>query len=53
MDEVLLTIKGEHRSLWRAVDQDENILDMLVQRRRNKEAVKKFFHKLLKKAFCK
>jgi hypothetical protein len=34
--------------LWRAVDQDENVLDILVQRRRDKQAAKKFFRKLLK-----
>jgi putative transposase len=48
MDEVLLTIKGERHYLWRAVDQDGNVLDILVQRRRNKRAAKKFFRKLLK-----
>src|SRR3954447_5071952 len=48
MDEVFLTIKGEHHYLWRAVDQDGNILDILVQRRRDKQAAKKFFRKLLK-----
>ena len=48
MDEVFLTIKGEHHYLWRAVDQDGNVLDILVQCRRDKQAAKKFFHKLLK-----
>jgi putative transposase len=48
MDEVFLTIKGEHRYLWRAVDQDGNVLDIRVQRRRDKQAAKKFFRKLLK-----
>ena len=48
MDEVFLTIKGEHHYLWRAVDQDGNVLDILVQRRRNKQAAKKFLRKLLK-----
>src|SRR3989442_8212259 len=48
MDEVFLTIKGEYHYLWRAVDQDGNILDILVQRRRDKKAAKKFFRKLLK-----
>ena len=45
MDEVLLTIKGERHYLWRAVDQDGNVLDILVQRRRDKKAAKKFFRK--------
>src|SRR3954452_24161055 len=43
-----LAIKGEHHYLWRAVDQDGNVLDILVQRRRDKRAAKKFFRKLLK-----
>jgi putative transposase len=48
LDEVFLTIKGERHYLWRAVDQDGHILDILVQSRRNKQAAKKFFRKLLK-----
>jgi putative transposase len=46
--EVCLTIKGARHYLWRAVDQDGTVLDILVQRRRNKQAAKKFFRKLLK-----
>jgi putative transposase len=48
VDEGFLTIKGERHSLWRAVDQDDNALDILVQRQRNKKAAKQFFRKLLK-----
>jgi putative transposase len=48
MDEVFLTIKGERQYLWRAVDQDGTVLDILVQRRRDKKAAKRFFRKLLK-----
>ena len=48
IDEVFLTINGKRHYLWRAVDQDDNVLDILVQRRRNKKAAKKFFRKLLK-----
>ena len=48
LDEVVLTIHGERHYLWRAVDQEGNVLDILVQRRRNKQAAKKFFRKLLK-----
>jgi putative transposase len=47
-DEVFLTIKGEHHYLWQAGDQDGNVLDIVVQRRRDKQAAKKFFRKLLK-----
>jgi putative transposase len=43
-----LTIKGERRYLWRAVDQEGNVLDILVQRRRDKGAAKKFLRKPLK-----
>jgi putative transposase len=48
LDEVFLTINGERHYLWRAVDQEGNVLDILVQRRRDKKAAKKFFHTLLK-----
>jgi putative transposase len=34
--------------LWRAVDQHSNVLDVLVQSRRNAKAAKRFFRKLLK-----
>ena len=48
LDEVFLTINGKRHYLWRAVDQDDNVLDILVQSRRHKKAAKKFFRKLLK-----
>jgi putative transposase len=48
LDEVFLTINGKRSYLWRAVDQDGNVLDILVQSRRNTKAAKRFFHKLLK-----
>ncbi len=48
LDEVFLKINGKTHYLWRAVDQDGNVLDILVQSRRNKAAAKKFFRKLLK-----
>src|SRR5882724_13350688 len=48
LDEVFLTINGTRHYLWRTLDQDGNILDMLVQHRRAKTAAKKFFRKLLK-----
>ncbi|GHO88573.1 hypothetical protein KSZ_65790 [Dictyobacter formicarum] len=43
LDEVYLKINGKTHSLWRAVDQDGNVLDILVQSRRNKKAAKRFF----------
>src|SRR3712207_6138632 len=48
LDEVFLTINRTKHYLWRAVDQDGNVLDILVRSRRNKAAAKKFFRKLLK-----
>ena len=48
LDEVFLTIRGVRHYLWRAVDQDGHVLDISVQRRRDKQAAKKFFRKLLK-----
>jgi putative transposase len=48
LDEVFLTIQGERHYLWRAVDQDGTVLDILVQPRRDKKAAKRFFRKLLK-----
>ena len=48
LDEVFLKINGKLQYLWRAVDQDGEVLDILVQSRRNKKAAKRFFRKLLK-----
>jgi putative transposase len=48
LDEVFLKIQGKLQYLWRAVDQDGDVLDILVQSPRNKRAAKKFFRKLLK-----
>jgi transposase-like protein len=48
LDEVFLTIHDERYYLWRAVDQEDHVLDILMQRRRNKTAAKKFFKQLLK-----
>ncbi len=48
LDEVFLKINGRLHYLWRAVDQDGDVLDILVQSRRDKRAAKKFFRKLLK-----
>ena len=48
LDEVFIRIRGERSYLWRAVDQDGQVLDILVQKRRNTGAAKRFFRKLLK-----
>src|SRR5215467_1642195 len=47
MDEVFIRI-GKQHYLWRAVDQDGNVLDILVQSWRNAAAATRFFRKLLK-----
>ena len=52
LDEVFLTIRGERYYLWRAVDQDGKVLDILVQSRRNKHTAKRFFRKLLNSTLC-
>ena len=48
MDEIFVTINGVRHYLWRAVDQDNNVIDILVQKRRDKGAAKRFFRKMLK-----
>lgn len=48
LDEVVITIRGKKRWLWRAVDQDGFVLDVLVQSRRNTKAAKRLMQKLLK-----
>ena len=48
LDEVFIRINGTIHFLWRAVDQHGNVLDVLVQSRRNALAAIKFFRRLLK-----
>jgi putative transposase len=48
IDEVFVTIQGERHYLWRAVDQDGDTIDILVQRRRNKQAAVRFLRRLIK-----
>ena len=52
LDEVFVKISGERHYLWRAVDQDGDVIDILVQRHRNARAAKRFFRKLLKSQAC-
>jgi putative transposase len=49
LEEVFLSISGERHDLWRAVDQDGTVLDILVQCRRNTTTAKTFVRKLLKR----
>jgi len=48
LDEVFISINGVQHYLWRAVDQQGKVLDILVQRRQDTAAAKKFFRRLLK-----
>ncbi len=45
---MFVTIQGQRHYHWRAVDQDGDVIDILVQRRRNKQAAVCFFLRLLK-----
>jgi putative transposase len=49
MDEVRIVMNGEVFWLWRAIDQEGNELDILLQRRRNTQAAKRFFKRIIKK----
>ena len=49
LDEMAVTIAGRQFWLWRAVDDEGEVLDLLVQRRRDKAAAVKLMRKLLKK----
>jgi transposase-like protein len=49
LDEMFVSINGRQMYLWRAVDCEGEVLDILVQRRRNKKAALKLMRKLLKK----
>ena len=48
LDELFVNIQGRRQYLWRAVDQDGDVMDILVQSRRDRCAATRFFRKLLK-----
>jgi len=48
VDELFITIQGQRRYLWRAVDQDGDVIDILVTKRRDRRAAKRFFRRALK-----
>ena len=48
MDEVFVLIQGQRYYLWRAIDQDGDVIDILLQKRRNGAAAKRFLYRLLK-----
>ena len=47
LDEVFVKIRGVQHYLWRAVDQDGEVVDVFLQRRRDGKAAKRFFKRLL------
>ena len=48
LDEVFVSVNGKRMYLWRAVDSEGEVLDILVQSRRDKKAALKLMRKLLK-----
>ena len=48
LDEVVVSIQGKRRYLWRAVDQDGDLIEILVQKRKDTKAAKRFFRKALR-----
>jgi putative transposase len=48
IDEVFVKINGKQHYLWRAVDQDGEVVDVYLQRRRDGAAAKRFFNRLLR-----
>ncbi len=48
VDELFITIRGQRLYLWRAVDQDRDVIDILVTKRREGRATKRFFGRALK-----
>ena len=49
VDEVFVRISGKQRYLWRAVDQEGDIVDVLLQDRRDARAAKRFFRRLIRR----
>ncbi len=48
IDEVFVKIRGQQKYLWRAVDQDGEVVDVFLQLRRDGAAAKRFFKRLLR-----
>jgi putative transposase len=48
LDELFVNIRGRQQYLWRAVDEDGDVIDILVQAKRDRHAAARFFRKLLK-----
>lgn len=52
LGELFVNIQGRQQYLWRAVDEDGDVIDMLVQSRRDRCAAERFFRKVLKGQGC-
>jgi len=48
VDELFIKIRGQRYYLWRAVDQDGDVIDILVTKKRDRRAAKRFFRRALK-----
>ena len=49
VDELFVRINGQQQYLWRAVDQDGDVIDILIQPRRDQRAAERFFQRLLRR----
>jgi putative transposase len=52
IDELFVKIQGERHYLWRAVDQDGEVVDVFLQKRLDGKAAKRFFKRLLRRHNC-
>jgi len=48
LDEVFVKINGKQQYLWRAVDQDGEVVDIYLQKRRDGKTAKRFFRRLMR-----
>jgi len=49
IDDIFIKIDGKQHYLWRAVDQDGEVVDVFLQKRRNAKAAKRFLMRLMRK----
>jgi putative transposase len=52
LHQLFVTIQRRPQYLWRAVDEDGDVIDILVQSRRNRRAAARFFRRLLNRQGC-
>jgi putative transposase len=50
LDETFVRIRGQRQHLWRAVDQNGEVIDILLQPRRDRQAAARFLRRLLKRS---